>query len=73
MARKIQLRTCTIMVMTDGTNSTYGVFQGPMKGKCFNSHKADMITSYTVIGKPDYVAMTAKHATIDAPAVDWQV
>ena len=67
------LRTCTAMSYTDGTTSRYVVMRGPMKGRFFNSGKADIVAVYTLHGeKPDYRAMTAKHAEPDAPAVYWQ-
>jgi hypothetical protein len=64
--------TCTTMLMTDGTNSVYAVMKGPMGRKYFNVRKAVIVAKYNVVGKPDYRAMTAVHATPDAPAVYWQ-
>ena len=70
-----KLRTCTTMLMTDGTTSIYAAMRGPMKGKAFNSHRADIIARYRhtrALAPFDYAAATARHATADAPAVDWQ-
>jgi len=67
-----KFRTCTTMLMTDGTHSVYAVMVGPMRGKAFRSHDADIVATYNVVGKPDYAAMTARHATATAPAADWQ-
>ena len=69
-----KLRTLTTMIYTDGKESVYGVFVGPMRGsKSFNLHTAEQVASYRLIGqKPDYRAMSARHATADAPAVPWQ-
>jgi hypothetical protein len=61
------------MIYTDGTTSRYAVMRGRMKGRSFDGHSADIVAVYTLVGsQPDYRAMTAKHATKDAPAVRWQ-
>ena len=73
--RNRNLRTCTVMVQTDGTTSIYAVMCGPMTrgGRSFNSHKAEIVGRYEVKGgTPDYRAMTALHVTPQAPAVSWQ-
>ena len=64
--------TCTTLLMTDGTNSVYAVMKGPMRRNAFNAHRADIVAMYNIVGKPDYRAMTAAHATPDAPPVYWQ-
>ena len=66
------LRTCTVMVYTDGKTSRYAVMQGPMGRKGFNCNRADIVAIYEIQGKPDYAVMTAKHASVQAPAVHWQ-
>ena len=69
------MRTCTIMIYTNGTRSIYDVMRGPISknGKIFYAHKAEIVGQYEVIGKaPDYRAMTAAYATDTAPAVYWQ-
>jgi hypothetical protein len=69
------LRTCTTMIFTDGTNSRYAVMRGKMRGKAFNAHSADIVAEYDFshpVTEADYRTMTAKHATLQAPAVYWQ-
>jgi hypothetical protein len=67
------MRTCTVMTYTDGTTARYAVMQGPMRGRYFDSNRADIVAVYTLTGEaPDYRDMTAKHATKAAPAVRWQ-
>jgi hypothetical protein len=67
------MRTCTIMLYTDGKVSRYAVMRGPMRGKAFNAHAADIVAVYeSTEAGPDYAAMTARHATKEAPAVRWQ-
>jgi hypothetical protein len=67
------MRTCTIMAYTDGTTSRYAVLRGRMRGGAFITSDAEEIVTYTLVGeRPDYAAMTAKHATKDAPPVYWQ-
>jgi hypothetical protein len=72
-----QLRTCTAMVLAEGDTgrAVYAVMVGPMcrGGRAFNSGRAEIVATYELIReKPDYNAMTAKHATARAPAVFWQ-
>jgi hypothetical protein len=68
--------TCTTMIYTDGTNTRYAVMRGPMGKKSFNMRKAVTVATYDVkanaLRPADYRAMTAAHATVDAPAVYWQ-
>jgi hypothetical protein len=60
------MRTCTVMIYTDGTTTRYAVMRGPMRGKTFDSNAATTIAVYELTGaKPDYVAITA--LTRDAP------
>ena len=67
------MRTCTTMICTDGSTTKYAVMQGPARGKVFYSGKAEIVAVYTLFKEqPDYHAMTAKHATLEAPAVSWQ-
>jgi hypothetical protein len=75
----MKLATCTTMVFTDGTNSTFAVMRGPMGKKYFKAHKATVVALYTrtSTGNAGALAaieteMTARHATVDAPAVYWQ-
>ena len=73
LPREIDMRTCTVMIYTDGTTSRYAVMRGPMRGGTFDSNVATKIAVYKLTGaKPDYVAMTARHVTLQAPAVQWQ-
>jgi hypothetical protein len=73
LPREIDMRTCTVMIYTDGTTSRYAVMRGPMRGKTFDSNAATKVAVYELTGaKPDYVAMTARHVTPHAPAVPWQ-
>ena len=66
-------RTCTTMVYTDGTTSKYAVMQGRARGNVFYSRDADVVAVYTLVNEqPDYRAMTARHATPQAPAIRWQ-
>jgi hypothetical protein len=68
-----KLRTCTVMIYTDGHESRYATMRGPMRRQCFDAHRADIVGSFTLNDtRPDYRAMTATHATPAAPAVDWQ-
>lgn len=74
------MRTCTVMVMTDGTRSVYSVMRGKMKGRYFDAHSAETLANYEIeaTGKAHVVGqnemtMTARHATDDAPPVPWQV
>ncbi len=67
-----QMATCTVMVMTDGNKSIYHVMVGTMTKRGSFKPITD-VARYEVVGKPDYVAMTARHATVNAPAVSWQV
>jgi hypothetical protein len=73
------------MVFTDGTNSTFAVMVGPMRGKYFNASKAARIATYNgpVNNSRSFEArvkhiqdfereLTAKHATPQAPPVPWQ-
>jgi hypothetical protein len=50
--------------------------RGPMGKKSFNMRKAVTVATYDVkanaLRPADYRAMTAAHATVDAPAVYWQ-
>jgi hypothetical protein len=75
MARNPKLRTCTTMIYAaSGQESHYAVLRGRMKGRrVFDAHSAEIVATYQVTGMPDYRAMTAKHATPEAPAVYWQV
>lgn len=79
------MRTCSTMIFTDGTNSKYAVMRGPMRGKTFNAHAAEIVAVYErrctdtnsfaarVADIQDYERkITAKHATREAPAVHWQ-
>lgn len=72
MAKPRNLRTCTVMVMTDGRRSLYHVMCGPMRGKSFNAARAIVVGCYEITSYADYAALTAIHATEQAPAVDWQ-
>ena len=70
------LRTCTTMVLTDGTTSYYAVMVGPVskRGQVFHSGDAEMVATYKLVNeKPNYRAMTARHATAEAPAIAWQM
>ncbi len=68
------MRTCTIMIFTDGTRTRYGVFRGPMlDARTFGAHKAELVGIYErTMGQGDYRKMTARYATPDAPPVYWQ-
>jgi hypothetical protein len=67
------MRTCTLMIYTHGATSRYAVMRGPLRGgRVFDSNKAEIVAVYEIVGQPDYRAMTAKHATPEAPAVYWQ-
>jgi len=68
------MRTCTGMIYTDGKTATYAVMRGPMAGRAFNARAAEIVARYELgPGETaDYRAMTAAHATLDAPAVYWQ-
>lgn len=71
----MRIRTCTVMRYTDGHRTIYDVMRGPVSkyGDTFYAHKAEVLASYTLIDeRADYAAMTARHATEDAPAVKWQ-
>ncbi len=72
MAGIVQMSTCTMMIYTDGTISRYAVMKGLMKRKSFNAHNATTIAVYEITSTPNYVDMTSRHATIEAPAVPWQ-
>jgi len=84
MTKRTKLFTCTTMIQTNGTTSVYGVFVGPMGGRYFNARKAHRIATYTRQSTSGGMMqrihdietfereMTARHATIDAPAVYWQ-
>lgn len=69
---KRNLRTCTVMVFTDGTRSVHAVMIGTMT-KHGTFKPINKIARIEVVGKPNYRAMTARYATINAPAVDWQM
>jgi hypothetical protein len=76
--------TCTVLLVTDGHRSTYGVMVGPLveprnRPAYFDANRATIIARVTVErpaslppGGFDYVATTEAHATPDAPAVPWQ-
>ena len=69
--------TCTVLLVTDGQRATYGVAVGALveprdRPSYFDAHRARTVATYTITGRPDYVAMTEAHATPDAPAVLWQ-
>lgn len=79
------MRTCTTMIMTDGTNTHYAVMQGPMRGRAFDAHSADIVATYVRTRNTSlsyleglteadqlYRKLTAAHATPKAPAVRWQ-
>lgn len=67
-------RTCTTMIYTDGQESMFQVFRGPMRGRVFQLAKAHAIACYWIaVGQRiDYAAMTAAHAIPEAPPVPWQ-
>jgi hypothetical protein len=68
------------MTYTDGRVCRYAVMRGKMRGRYFDAHSATVIAVYEENGRPlspadhhaDYQAMTAKHATQEAPPVRWQ-
>lgn len=80
------MRTCSTMIFTDGSTMTLAVMRGPMKGKSFNAHRAEIVGRYNVLSpradlsltaRVDYLKrlernLTALFATDDAPPVDWQ-
>jgi len=70
------MRTYTTLIYTDGTERIFGVFHGPMKGKAFNVHEADLVARYRVVGKfPSnefYRECSRRHSTAEAPPVYWQ-
>ncbi len=68
------MRTCTTMIYADGHTSRYAVLCGKMTGRAFDAHSAEVVAVYILRHgeQPDYHAMTAAHATKDAPAVRWQ-
>jgi hypothetical protein len=71
--KKQKLATCTTLLMTDGTTSVYEVLVGPMGKRYFNDNKSTVVATYTLVRQaPDYRAMTARHATPQAPPVPWQ-
>jgi hypothetical protein len=67
-------RTCTTMIYTDGKVARFAVMRGPMRGRVFDAHKAEIVAVYECGPgqRPDYAKMTAKHATREAPVVGWQ-
>jgi hypothetical protein len=69
------VRTCTCLIYCNGKTRTrkYAVMQGRMLGRAFDLSTAEIVATYTTVGEtPDYVALTARHATPKAPAVYWQ-
>lgn len=70
------MRTCTVMASCNGLTGqhTYAVMQGPMKNNTFLAHLAVTVATYSLEKhqKPNYKEMTAKHASQQIPAVNWQ-
>ncbi len=67
------MRTCTIMNYTTGKTARYIVLRGRMlRNGAFDSRTATVVGAYVIDTEADYRAMTAAHATPEAPAVYWQ-
>ena len=72
--KKDRTRTFTTMLYSDGTVTRYVVMRGRATKRVFNTGTAEIVATYELVGseRPDYRAMTARHATPEAPPVDWQ-
>lgn len=74
------LRTCTVLIWTNGTVHRYAVLAGKMSGRGFNakfdSSTAMLVWSGDCTEAPSrglYRSFTKRFATATFPAVPWQV